>query len=201
MNRNFWNDRYTSNVTVYGQAPNTFFRDQLSQLTPGKLLLPAEGEGRNAIFAASKGWEAHAFDFSEAARTKALGNALKADVTIRYEVADITTITLPENEYDAIGVIYVHLPESERRIFHHKLVSALKPTGTLILEVFSKEQLGNPSGGPKDAGLLYSLDELREDFRELSPVLAGTFEIVLDEGAFHKGPANVIRFVGSKEPT
>lgn len=46
---------------AYGTEPNAFFKAQLDQLTPGRLLLPAEGEGRNAVYAAKKGWEVAAF--------------------------------------------------------------------------------------------------------------------------------------------
>ncbi|MFN3445417.1 MAG: SAM-dependent methyltransferase, partial [Bacteroidia bacterium] len=60
----FWDERYTNNEMVYGYKPNRFLEDQLEELPLGKILLPAEGEGRNAIFAAKLGWQVHAFDFS-----------------------------------------------------------------------------------------------------------------------------------------
>jgi len=68
----FWNARYAAAEYAYGTEPNAFFKAQLDQLTPGRLLLPAEGEGRNAVYAAKKGWEVVAFDQSDAGQKKAL---------------------------------------------------------------------------------------------------------------------------------
>ena len=38
---NFWNERYASEAYAYGILPNSFFKKQLDQLKPGKILLPA----------------------------------------------------------------------------------------------------------------------------------------------------------------
>lgn len=64
--KDFWNERYSHEKLAYGAEPNEFFRNQLQHLRPGKLLVPAEGEGRNAVYAAQQGWQVTAFDFSEA---------------------------------------------------------------------------------------------------------------------------------------
>ena len=62
--KQFWDDRYSSGNYIYGTQPNRFFKEQIDKLEPGKLLLPAEGEGRNAIYAAREGWQVDAFDIS-----------------------------------------------------------------------------------------------------------------------------------------
>ena len=67
---------------AYRTKPNKFFREQLSQLKPGKILLPAECEGRNTVFAAKNGWQAEAFDLSAAGREKALKLASANNVSI-----------------------------------------------------------------------------------------------------------------------
>ena len=42
----FWDERYSSEEYVYGTEPNKFFKEQLDKIpTPGKLLLPGEGDG------------------------------------------------------------------------------------------------------------------------------------------------------------
>ena len=83
MDASFWNERYVSKEYVYGKEPNTFFKDFIHQKlrVPGKLLLPAEGEGRNAVFAALNGYQVTAFDFSKDAKNKA---QLLADEKKRY---------------------------------------------------------------------------------------------------------------------
>jgi hypothetical protein len=54
---NFWDERYADEEYVYGTTPNQYFKQELEKLTPGKILLPGEGEGRNAVFAATQGWK------------------------------------------------------------------------------------------------------------------------------------------------
>ena len=81
--KDFWNQRYAEEEYAYGTEPNAFFKAQLDQRTPGRLLLPAEGEGRNAVYAAKKGWEVVAFDQSDAGQKKALKLAKETLVKFR----------------------------------------------------------------------------------------------------------------------
>lgn len=199
MNKEFWNERYAQHQSVYGVEPNEFFKAQLQSLKPGKLLLPAEGEGRNAIYAAAKGWQVTAYDYSEVAKTKTLENAAALGITsITYEVADLSQLILPNEEYDSIALIYVHLPREIRKHLLNECIKSLKPEGTLMLEVFSKEQLQYNSGGPKDVEMLYSLNELAEDVVGMKIILQEEVTATLNEGPFHSGPASVVRFVAVK---
>ena len=68
----FWDLRYDVGDYVYGTQPNHYFREILSSMSPGRLLLAGEGEGRNAVYAASLGWEVFAFDISMVAKKKAM---------------------------------------------------------------------------------------------------------------------------------
>ena len=67
-----WNDRYSSEEFAYGTAPNNYLKEQLEKLKTGSILFPAEGEGRNAVFAAKLGWKVSAFDISAEGKNKAL---------------------------------------------------------------------------------------------------------------------------------
>ena len=49
--KEFWNERFSSEEYIYGTEPNLFFKSELDKRTPGDLLMPAEGEGRNAVYA------------------------------------------------------------------------------------------------------------------------------------------------------
>ncbi|MDR0660939.1 MAG: hypothetical protein LBG19_09115 [Prevotellaceae bacterium] len=60
----FWNDRYAQSGYIYGDEPNLFFKHVISSLQPGSVLIPAAGEGRDAVYAALLGWEVDAFDLS-----------------------------------------------------------------------------------------------------------------------------------------
>lgn len=196
--KQFWDDRYSSGNYLYGTRPNLFFKEQLDKLEPGKLLLPAEGEGRNAIYAAREGWSVDAFDISEKGRRKALELAKRNHVTVNYYLSSYDDYNIEEGFYDVIGLIYAHLHSSQRRSIHNKLIKGLKPGGHLILEAFTKEQIENDSGGPKDPEMLYNLDELLKDFEALKVLEADATDIDLQEGEHHEGTANVVRLVARK---
>ncbi len=68
-----WNERYSKSDFAYGKLPNHFLKEQLEQLPVGSILFPAEGEGRNAVFAATVGWIASAFVISEEGKRKQTG--------------------------------------------------------------------------------------------------------------------------------
>ncbi|MDP4934511.1 MAG: SAM-dependent methyltransferase, partial [Salibacteraceae bacterium] len=62
--KDFWNQRYAENEYAYGKEGNLFLKEQLSALDAKSMLLPADGQGRNACMAALMGVEAKAFDYS-----------------------------------------------------------------------------------------------------------------------------------------
>ncbi len=196
--KEFWDDRYSKSNYAYGKAPNEFFKQEIEKLPVGKLLLPAEGEGRNAVYAASIGWDVHALDMSENGREKALMLASENKVSIKYDVCPIQDCKLIDNEYDAVVLIYAHFPPQLRKIIHQKLSKSLKPGGILLIEAFNKTQLGKKSGGPQDLDLLYSIDEMKLDFAGFKFVEAIETTINLYEGEYHKGPAEIIRIKALK---
>jgi SAM-dependent methyltransferase len=198
MNTEFWNERYANPEFAYGTNPNEFLKEQLSQITDkGTILFPAEGEGRNAVFAAKLGWKTFAFDTSEEGRKKALLLAEKSNVELVYEIAGYENY-LPNAQFDVICLIYAHVPPNKRKEYYQKCIQWLRPDGLLILEGFSKNQLGKSSGGPKEDSFLYSIDEIRNEFVGLNFTILEEQNIELAEGEFHKGNASVIRMVGSK---
>lgn len=194
-----WNARYTTDEFVYGKEPNGFFKEELDKLTPGKLLLPAEGEGRNAVYAAKAGWDVTCFDWSEEGKKKADKLAAEAGVKINYIVSEIGSFEYNEGEFDAVGLVFVHLPEEEREELHRNVVKCLKPGGTLIFNAYDKTQLGKDSGGPKDIALLYSLEQIVEDFIDLEFSVFAKETVELSEGNLHRGAADVIKFSGAKK--
>ncbi len=198
MTSQFWNDRYSEHNNLYGFAPNVFFKQELDKLKPGTLLLPGDGEGRNAIYATQQSWEVTAFDSSDVAVKKALQTAKEKELSFQYQHADTNTFEAKEDSYDAIAIIYFHLPPVDRLPFHQKLTKWLKPGGHLILECFNPKQLGKPSGGPRNTDMLYNEEQLRDEFSTLNITTLHTTTEVLNEGDFHCGEAELIRMVAQK---
>jgi 2-polyprenyl-3-methyl-5-hydroxy-6-metoxy-1,4-benzoquinol methylase len=197
--KSMWNQRYAAQEYVYGTEPNGFFRQELDKLEPGRILLPAEGEGRNAVYAAGCGWDVQAFDHSEEGRRKALRLASERKVTILYDLCDIESADYPEASFDVVALIFVHLPSEKRKAVLRRLTKFLKPGGTLILEGFSKEQLQFASGGPKDEDMLFSVAELEDDFADLMIMEISRHLLTIDEGSHHRGDASVVRLVARKQ--
>jgi SAM-dependent methyltransferase len=196
----FWDSRYQAPDYAYGETPNAFFAQELAKLQPGRLLLPAEGEGRNAVYAAKLGWEATAFDYSAEGRQKALRLAEKAGVALRYQLLDVADYVPEPESFEAIGLCFTHFPPALRDPFFAKMVEALAPGGVLILEGFHTQQLGYHSGGPKDASMLFSVPRLAASFAALDIQLLHDTLVHLDEGPFHQGPAHVVQLIAHKKP-
>lgn len=194
----FWNERYSSEEFAYGEAPNAFFAEELKKLKPGKILFPAEGEGRNAVFAATLGWEVTAFDPSIEGQKKAQILANKYNTEIDYQIAGYEDVAFQSEYFDCIVLIFAHMHPLKRTEYHKKLTKYLKPGGTLLLEGFSKKQIKKNTGGPQNVDMLFSAEELQNDFNNLTQVTIREKEVTLDEGPFHQGIASVIRIVGSK---
>jgi SAM-dependent methyltransferase len=193
-----WDQRFSSEEYIYGTFPNQFFREKIAGLAPGTLLLPAEGEGRNATYAALQGWKVTAMDFSEQAKAKALKLAEINHVRFEYLVDDLRTIDFGAEKYDAAALIYAHMFPDYRREVHERIVRSLKPGGYIILEGFNKKQVRNVSGGPKTEDLLYSIPELAGDFKGLEIILLEELTGDLSQGTYHQGKADMIRLFGKK---
>lgn len=194
----FWEERYGAPEYAYGTAPNRFIAEFIDQYPPGRILFPAEGEGRNAVYAAWKGWTVDAFDYSENAQTKALQLAARRNVVINYTVADIQSFNFGHDVYDVVGLCFVHLSPDLRRFLHAAVVKALKPGGKVVLEAFAKSQLLLDSGGPRQEEMLFSAQELREDWAALDIQFLQSMTTELSEGPYHQGTASVIRMIAEK---
>jgi SAM-dependent methyltransferase len=197
--QNTWDERYSTPDYIYGKEPNLWFKAFIDSHQPGRVYLPGEGEGRNAVYAAKKGWTVDAADQSPIARDKAMKLAGEAGVSISYTVGDILLADLTAETYDAVGLIYIHKNPAERNIFYPALIRALKPGGYLVLEGFNKKQVNNTSGGPDNPEILFSIEELREGFKDLVVVELEEQEQVLEEGLLHVGKADTVRLLAVKK--
>lgn len=198
-----WNARYAAPEFAYGTEPNVFFKTQLDKLPVGKLLLPAEGEGRNAVYAASLGWDVAAFDMSVEGRQKALQLAELQNVNIRYAVNEGAEVPFVGEHFDAVALIFSHCHPAVRGKIHHQLCERMISGSTLIVEAFCAGHLEyvlkNPAvGGPKDLEFLFTQEMLLEDFSAFTILELYETEVQLHEGVYHNGLGKVIRFVGQK---
>ncbi len=199
-----WNERYSKQEFAYGEEPNNYLKEQLEKFTVGTILFPAEGEGRNAVFAAKLGWTVSAFDISAQGKNKALRLAESNNVKIDYQVGELNSLQYADNHFDAIALIYAHFPAAIKSQLHKALSKLLRKDGVIIFEAFSKKHLeyatvNEKVGGPKDLDQLFSIEEIKSDFENFEILELEEKEIELKEGLFHNGIGMVIRFVGRKK--
>ncbi|MFM2442339.1 MAG: hypothetical protein RL449_981, partial [Bacteroidota bacterium] len=100
--------------------------------------------------------------------------------------------------FEVIALTYFHLPIEIRLPFYVNCVSWLKPGGKILIEGFSKKQLGLNSGGPKNIDWLFSAKELENEFPRLKIILNEEKQRILDEGPLHQGLAEVVQFIAQK---
>ena len=201
---NRWNERYANEEFAYGEEPNNYLKEQLTKLDTGKILFPAEGEGRNAVFAAKSGWTVSAFDISNEGLKKALHLAEKNEVSIDYQIGELQALNYQEEQFDAIALIYAHFPANIKSQLHKELDKYLRKGGIIIFEAFSKNHLdylakNEKVGGPKDIQSLFSIEEIEADFNNYEIIELKEMLIHLNEGIYHNGEGSVIRFVGRKK--
>ncbi|MNU15016.1 tellurite resistance protein TehB [compost metagenome] len=199
-----WNERYSNDEFAYGTQPNNYLKDQLQKLETGSILFPAEGEGRNAVFAAQLGWNVSAFDISAEGKNKALQLAENNNVEIDYQVGELQNLNFQKEQFDVIALIYAHFPADIKSSIHKMLDTYLRKGGYIIFEAFSKKHLdlvlkNEKVGGPKDIESLFSIDEMKSDFPKYDIIELVETEIELNEGIFHNGTGSVIRLLGKKK--
>jgi len=198
-----WDQRYSQPEFAYGTAPNAFFKEQIGQLPAGQLLCAAEGEGRNAVYAATLGWQVAAFDISQEARKKANTLAAQHKVSIDYKVGHLPDLDFAEASFDCIALIYAHFPPPLKASFHAHLAKLLKPGGHIIFEAFGQGHLAyrqaNPKvGGPDKLEALFSVQELQDQFKSFKVKQLEEVEVTLNEGLYHNGTGAAVRFVAQK---
>jgi SAM-dependent methyltransferase len=196
---NFWDKQYSAvEGYKYGTRPNAFLMAEAHRLPPhARILVPGDGEGRNGVWLASQGHEVLTVDISEVGVARSRALAAESGVRVDTLVADLKTWAPPPGAFDAVVLMYLHMPPPMRAAVHPKVAAALRPGGLLLLEAFHPAQLGRASGGPKEIDLLYTLEDIRADFRDaLAEEHGEELEALLDEGPGHQGMAMLTRYRG-----
>ena len=160
MDARAWDERYAAAELVWSREPNRFVAAECADLTPGTAVDLAAGEGRNAIWLASRGWRAWAVDFSQVALDK--GRELAGDLDVTWVCADATAWQPPE-PVDLVVVAYLQLPAAERRSAVRSAVGMLRPGGTFLLVAHDSTNLTEGTGGPQDPAVLMTAEDVLGD--------------------------------------
>ncbi len=163
MQREDWDRRYADVENLWATKPNRFLVSEVAELVAGRALDLACGEGQNAIWLASLGWEVAGVDFSEVAIRKATARAERDGVDVRFLCADLVEYEPAPASYDLVLVMYLHIPSARRRAVHEKAVAAVAPGGTFLLLGHDLGNLTDGVGGPRDPDLLYTAAEIASE--------------------------------------
>lgn len=196
----FWDSRYATVEFAYGTAPNAGLV-ALEHLLPraARVLVPGDGEGRNGVWLATRGHQVTVVDQSAAGLRKCAQLAASRAVEVETVQDDLADYSPEVAGFDALILVFVHLPPEIRRAVHQRLLRSLKPSGVLILEGFDRSHAGLPGGGPRDPAWLFDEGMLREDFSECVALDIELIDGDLDEGPFHQGRSRVLRMQGRRD--
>jgi SAM-dependent methyltransferase len=198
MDPSTWNQRYSEPGYAYGIAPNEFLVFAAQNIPPGRVLSLGEGEGRNAVFLAERGYEVLAVDSSSVGLAKAQELAGQKGVTISTQQADLADFSIEADTWDGIISIFCHLPPEIRKPLYRKVVRGLKPGGVLVLESYTPNQLNFGTGGPKEPDRLLTLSDVKLELTGLDFVHAVETERTIREGSYHSGLSAVVQIIGIK---
>jgi SAM-dependent methyltransferase len=162
MDADAWDERYAAEPLVWSSGPNQFVEAELRDLPPGRALDLACGEGRNAIWLASLGWSVTAVDFSSVAIEKARSRSSEqARAAVEWVVADV--LAFEGSGFDLALLAYLQLPEDERRTAVRRAWESLVPGGHLFVVAHDSTNLTEGTGGPQDASVLYTAEDVMGD--------------------------------------
>lgn len=197
--KEFWNKKFSREGYLYGKKPNAFLVSCSANFKKNhRLLCLGEGEGRNAIYFAKRGYEVVALDASDIGLKKLQEQASEYNVEIKTKCLDLNDWE-PEKKYGSIVASYLHMYKNERDNLFRKIYESLKVDGFFAGEFFSVNQLNYNSGGPKDIDLLYTTKDFENAFPGCEYHKLEETITILDEGDGHQGEASVIRVIVQKK--
>ena len=155
-----WDRRYAGVENLWSAKPNRFLVAEVSGLEPGRALDLACGEGQNAIWLATRGWDVAGVDFSEIAIAKAQARAEREGIAVEFAVADLLEYEPAAGAYDLVLLLYLHLAPQERRLVLERASAALAPGGTLLLIGHDLLNMTEGVGGPSDPTIHVTPDQV-----------------------------------------
>ena len=163
MQREEWDKRYAAVENLWAAKPNRFLVAEVSGLGPGRALDLACGEGQNAIWLASLGWDVTGVDFSEVAIEKARARAERDGMRVEFACADLLEYQPDPAAFGLVLLLYLHIPAPGRRQVLEKVSAALAPGGTFVLVGHDLTNIPDGIGGPSDPALLYTPDQIANE--------------------------------------
>lgn len=152
MSSSMWDARYAG-AQVWDLEPNRLVLEALDHLSPGRALDVGAGEGRHALWLASKGWQVTAVDFSSVAVGKIQARAALMGLEVDAQVGDVTRFR-PRHDFDLVLFSYLHLVMPSLKRALRTAVAVLTEGGEFFLVAHDASNLDRGYGGPPDPDVL-----------------------------------------------
>lgn len=137
----WWDDTFHKG-RGFSREPNRLLVAAVEDVQPGAALDLAMGQGRNALYLASHGWNVTGVDSSHEGVRIAREQATKRKLALECVTADIDEWDFGENRYDLVTLIYAG--DDARWI--DRIKTALRPGGLFVVEGWAKLATSSPVG-------------------------------------------------------
>lgn len=196
----FWNSRYASESYVFGTRPAAFLVDNAHHVPPqSRVLVPADGEGRNSVFLAELGHRVVATDIAEEGLAKARKLAAARGANVEFRHLDLQGWQWPDAEFDAVVAVFIQFaPPALRDEIFSGMKRSVRPGGVVLLHGYTPKQLEYRTGGPSLVEQLYTEELLRTAFCDWELLRVQAYERDLDEGEGHKGRSAIVDLVARR---
>jgi SAM-dependent methyltransferase len=128
-----WDRRYAEGEQLWSGQPNGALVAEVAGLEPGRVLDVGCGEGADAVWLASRGWDVTALEVSGVALRRAARHAEDAGVRIRWVHAELAEARLSAGSFDLVSAQYPALLRTPDAAAERALLAAVAPGGVLLL--------------------------------------------------------------------
>jgi len=145
---------------IWSGEPNESLTAEISGLSPGRALDIGCGEGGDAIWLASQGWQVTGTDLSQVAIDRAAAAGRAAGVDVDWICGDFTAEPPAPGSYDLVAAHYLSLPKTNIDTTLAVLLDAVAPGGTLLFVAHAVSD-NDPAHTPgRDPALYIQPDEV-----------------------------------------
>ncbi len=172
MDSQEWDRRYAGTELVWTAEPNRFVVAELADLPPGRALDLGAGEGRNAVWLATRGWQVTAVDFSAVGLDKGRRLADARGVAVDWVRADVLGYQPEAQSFQLVLVAYLQLRAADLDGVLRRAAAALAPGGVLLVVGHDVTNLTEGAGGPPDPAVLYTPESITRSLAGLTVLRA-----------------------------
>ena len=162
MSQQVWQQRYGESGRVWSGRVNPCLEAVARDLPTGAAADIGCGEGADAVWLATQGWQVTALDFAQAALDRGRTAAEAEDASLANRIdwvrQDLACWEPKPNSYDLVSVHFFHADPALRAHVHRAAWRATR--GTLLVVGHDSSNATEGHGGPPDPDVLYTAEDV-----------------------------------------